>query len=161
MSQKKEWYKPKYSDSTYLVISILTGVIVDLCGFYHQTDIIDGKQVIIDTTFWNDKFQAFWQGVWNVESANHHAESNRDLHNVAVIAYISPMLLLASHHFKTKKFDSKLCCPAPTHHIRFCYPALFYHFIFSFDPGAARGGMGAEQFDRRISESFCLPALNY
>ena len=30
-------------------------------------------------------------------------------------------------------------------------PALFYRTHFSFDPVAAPGGMGAEQFDRRIT----------
>ena len=44
-------------------------------------------------------------------------------------------------------------CPAPYSHKNhpfFECPALFYHTHFSSDPGAARGGMGAEQFDRRI-----------
>ena len=46
-----------------------------------------------------------------------------------------------------------LPCPAlykRFNHSFFQSPALFHHTHFSSDPGAATGGMGAEQFDRRI-----------
>ena len=36
-------------------------------------------------------------------------------------------------------------------------PALIYHTHFSSDPGDAPEGMGAEQFDRRITSSPFLP----
>ena len=47
-------------------------------------------------------------------------------------------------------------CPAlykHSNHTFFKCPALFYHLHFSSDPRAAPGGMGAEQFDRRISDT--------
>ena len=70
------------------------------------------------------------------------------------------------HHF----FRGRLCllitlfllCPALYIHSNHSFlqrPALTYHTHFSSDPGAAPGGMGAEQFDRRIIKAKVLPFL--
>ena len=48
-------------------------------------------------------------------------------------------------------------CPALYNHQNHPYfecPALFYHTHMFSDPGAARGGMGAEQFNRRVTRFY-------
>ena len=44
-------------------------------------------------------------------------------------------------------------------HTLFQCPALIYHTHFSYDPGDAPGGMGAEQFDRRINDNLFITCV--